>query len=154
MTQFDTKLSAAVAHGGIVEGTMIMTLKGAIAVEFLRDGDRVITRSGACTLRGLSVRTLHETTVVSVKSGALGHNRPESALCLHADQAVVVRDWRAKAVYGSDVAVVPAARLADGDFVRAHKMAEVRLFRLEFDRAEVVIADGVELACAPALIAV
>jgi hypothetical protein len=145
-------IAATDLPGGIVEGTMIMTLKGAIPVDYLRPGDRIITRAGACTLRGMTKRKLDHARIVEVSPGALGHGRPDQPLRLFADQPVVVRDWRAKALYGADCAVVPAARLADGDFIRRTEADHINLFTLEFDRAEIVLADGVELACAPALV--
>lgn len=149
MTHSIMNICTDTSLGGVVEGTCIMTLKGAIAVDFLRAGDRVITRAGAVTLRAVSSRMEQRIDVVHVREGALGHDRPEGRLCLHAEQPVVVRDWRARALYGSDVAIVPAMRLVDGDFIRVETGVTRRVFTLEFDRAEVVIADGVELACAP-----
>jgi hypothetical protein len=54
----------------------------------------------------------------------------------------------AKALYGRDVAMVAAQRLADGDYIRRETVAEVRLFTLRFGRDEVIYAGGLELACA------
>ena len=38
---------------GLERGTKVYTLKGAVPVERLRAGDRIVTRSGAAVLRGL-----------------------------------------------------------------------------------------------------
>lgn len=152
MTRTSACIAADPAVSGILEGTMIMTLKGAIPVQFLRAGDRVITRSGAVTLREITQRRIGSGQVVRVRAGALGHDRPETSLSLFAQQPVVVRDWRAMAIYGAEVAVIPAARLVDGDFIRLEEATDFQVYSLGFDRAEVVIADGVELACAPALV--
>lgn len=141
---------SAKALTGIAMGTRVLTLQGAMAVEYLEPGDRVITRSGARVLRSVDVAVIRNAAVVMVAQGALGHDRPDAPMCLPADQAVMVRDWRAQALYGAAEAAVPAARLVDGEFLRADCCAELRLFRLAFDAAEVVYADGVELAC-PAL---
>lgn len=137
---------------GIAMGTRVMTLQGALPVEFLSPGDRVITRSGARVLRDISVTVLHDADVVQVAAGALGHDRPEAPMCLPAGQPVVLRDWRAQALYGTREAAVPVARLVDGEFLRQTRVAELRLFRLGFDAAEVIYADGVELACQPATV--
>ena len=134
---------------GIALGTRIMTLQGALPVEYLSIGDRVITRSGARALRGLSVCVLRDADIVEVAAGALGHDRPEAPMRLPVAQPVLVRDWRAQALYGTREAMVPVARLVDGEFLRAATASELRLFRLTFDTAEVVYADGVELACEP-----
>ena len=42
------------APAGLASGTEVLTLKGARPVETLRGGDRIITRSGACTLRDMA----------------------------------------------------------------------------------------------------
>lgn len=148
----DTAL-AADAVTGIAMGTRVLTLQGALAVEFLEPGDRVITRSGARVLRGVEVAVIRDVAVVTVAAGALGHDRPDAPMCLPAGQAVMLRDWRAQAMFGAREAAVPAARLVDGEFLCAGRMAELRLFRLVFDAPEVVYADGVELACPVAVVA-
>lgn len=137
---------------GIAQGTRVLTLQGALAVEFLEPGDRVITRAGARVLRRVEVAVVQDAAVVAVAPGALGRDRPDAAIHLPAAQPVVLRDWRAQALFGAPEVAVPVARLADGEFLRLDRVAELRLFRLVFDAAEVVYADGVELACPPALV--
>lgn len=137
---------------GIAMGTRVMTLQGSLPVEFLAPGDRVITRSGARVLRDVAVTVLHDVDVVQLASGALGHDRPDAPMCLPAGQPVMLRDWRAQALYGAREAAVPVARLVDGEFLRQTRLPELRLFRLGFDAVEVVYADGVELACLPATV--
>ncbi len=145
---------AADVATGIALGTRVLTLQGALAVEFLEPGDRVITRAGARVLRAVEISVIRDAQVVTVAAGALGHDRPDVPLCLAADQPVMLRDWRAQTLYGAREVAVPASRLVDGEFLCASRVAELRLFRLVFDGAEVVYADGVELACAaPALVA-
>ncbi len=138
---------------GLALGTRVMTLQGALPVEFLSPGDRVITRGGARVLRAVEVSVLRDVAVVEVAPGALGHDRPEGRLCLPAGQPVLVRDWRAQALYGAAEATVPVARRADGEFLRETRVEELRLFRLRFDAPEIVYADGVELACLPEAVA-
>jgi hypothetical protein len=60
---------------------------------------------------------------------------------------VVVRDWRAKALYHATVAAVPAARLTDGEFILCEHHGAIRLFTLRFEAEEVIWAEGLELAC-------
>ncbi len=45
--------AAQAIPAGIAEGTEVLTLTGSRPIENLRAGDRIITRSGACTLKGL-----------------------------------------------------------------------------------------------------
>lgn len=137
---------------GLLAGTQILTLAGEMPVEYLSPGDRIITRSGARTLRRITARTVQNAHVVCVSAGSLGHDRPGRDLVIGADQLVLVRDWRAKALFGAPQALVPVARLADGQYVRAVTLASAQILTLEFDRAETVYADGVELGC-PAFVA-
>lgn len=152
-TQTAAPLVDAAALTGLAMGTSVLTLQGALPVEYLSVGDRVITRSGARILRGIEVAVLRDADIVTVAPGALGHDRPGAPLCLPAAQAVLLRDWRAQAIYGKAEAAVPASRLVDGEFLRAGRLAELRVFRLVFDAVETVYADGVEVVCRPETIA-
>lgn len=145
--------SRATAPVGLPVGVQVLTLQGAMPVEFLSPGDKVITRSGARSLRAIDVAVIPEAEVVHVSAGALGHDRPGQPLCLPAAQPVLVRDWRAKALFGAATATVPAARLIDGEFLRPGKVPGLRVVRLCFDATETVYADGVEVVCAPQTVA-
>ncbi|MBK6466731.1 MAG: Hint domain-containing protein [Rhodobacter sp.] len=138
---------------GITAGTPVLTLAGELPVQFLAPGDRVITRSGAKVLKDIEVVVVRDAAMVRISASALGHDRPEDDLFVAPSQPILVRDWRAKALYNQDVAMVEAQRLADGDYIRHEVVAEVRLFTLRFERDEVVYAGGLELACAPATVA-
>lgn len=132
---------------GLLLGTAVLTLDGELPVEFLTPGDRIVTRSGARRLRGLGVERLARADLVRIGAGALGHDRPEAELVLGAGQPVLVRGWRAKALFGAAQALVPVARLVDGSYVRREARREAILFTLEFDRDEVIYAGGLELGC-------
>lgn len=148
---FDTAEAVAEAAPlqGITAGTCVLTLEGEMPVQFLAPGDRVITRSGARVLKDIRVTVLRDAAMVRISASALGHERPEEDMFVAPSQPVLVRDWRAKALYGKDVAMVEAQRLADGGYIRKEVVAELRLFTLVFEREEVVYAGGLELACAP-----
>ena len=57
---------------------------------------------------------------------------------------MLVRDWRARALFGEDQALVRADRLADGTFVKRVTAPVLRTFSLAFDQPEVVYAEGTE----------
>jgi hypothetical protein len=143
--------TGALLLGGMAAGTCIRTLDGLLPVEYLEPGDRIVTRSGARRLVAVSVVVRRAHDVVRIRAATLGHDRPESDLRVGPAQGIVVRDWRAQALYGSDMAAIPAARLADGEFVIRERQTEVRLFTLRFAEDEIIWADGLELAC-PAMV--
>ena len=131
---------------GIIAGATVLTLDGDLPVQFLAPGDRVITRSGARTLRAIEVAILTDAPMIRISASALGHDRPVDDMFVAPDQPILIRDWRAKALYGAQTAMVPASQLADGDYIRAELVTEARLFTLYFDADVVIYAGGLELA--------
>jgi hypothetical protein len=138
---------------GMAAGTRIRTLDGVLPVEFLEPGDRIVTRSGARRLVAVSVRRCRVAQVVRLSASTLGHDRPEADLLLGPGQPVIVRDWRARMLYGSEVAAVPSARLTDGEDVLRETRRQVLLYTLRFAEDEVIWAEGVEIACAAVTVA-
>ncbi|SPH17605.1 hypothetical protein DEA8626_01128 [Defluviimonas aquaemixtae] len=134
---------------GIAAGTIVLTLEGAFPVEFLVPGDRVITRTGLCILRDIKVHR-YSGPAIRLRAGALGHDRPDQDLLLPDETPIVLRDWRARALFGAPEVVVPIRRVADGEFVAPTTVLSMRVFDLRFDTAEVVYAEGLELVCEPA----
>lgn len=132
---------------GILAGTMVRTLDGLLPVEYLTPGDRIVTRSGARRLTSISVQARKMVDLVRIRASTLGHDRPEQDLLVSTGQPILIRDWRARAIFGTPVAAIPAARLADGEFVCLETHRHVRLFTLRFDEDEVIYAEGLELAC-------
>ena len=132
---------------GIASGTVVLTLEGALPVDFLSPGDRVVTREGMRVVREIRVHR-YSGPAVCVKAGALGHDRPEQDLVLPEATQVLIRDWRAEALFGTAEAVMPISRLTDGEFIAPTKALSMRLYDLRFDTEQVVYAEGLELACA------
>ncbi len=131
---------------GIASGTVLATLDGYLPVDFLEPGNRVVTREGMRILRAVRVHR-YSGPAVTITASALGHDRPEQDLTLPAETKVLLRDWRAGALYGSDQAMVPASRLVDGEYIAATRVTNMRLYELCFDAPQVVYAEGVELCC-------
>lgn len=134
------------AGTGLLGGTIVLTLDGELPVEYLSPGDRIITRdSGMARLSGL-VRQPATLPLVDFAAGSLGDTRPDRNLTLPTAQRVLVRDWRARALFGAAQALVPAAALVDGEFVRALPARRCVLHQLVFDHPHIVYAGGLELA--------
>jgi len=137
---------AIVQASGFAAGSIVMTLDGEKLVEDLRPGDRVITRdTGMAILNDISTSTLC-TRMVRVQAGSLGHTRPVRDVVLPAGQSILIRDWRAEAMFNARRALVQASQLIDGEFITDEGEAEMTLYALEFDAPHVVYVDGLELA--------
>lgn len=135
--------------GGLPLGTLVMTLDGALPIENLMTGDRIVTRDGARPLRGIAARVVPLARMIRVTDSALGVDRPRADTLLSEDQRVLVRDWRAMAFAGRREAMIPAHRLIDGAFVRRERCVGLRLFTLAFDAPVVVMAAGLDLCALP-----
>jgi Hint domain len=131
---------------GIAQGTVVLTAQGAMPVEYLSPGDKIITRDGLRVLADIAVQVFSG-DAVCVGASTLGHDRPQTDVIMGTDQAILIRDWRAKALYGTAQAMVPAARLADGELIRRTTVSGLRLYRLEFAQPAVIYAGGLELVC-------
>ncbi|PWK61136.1 Hint domain-containing protein [Roseicyclus mahoneyensis] len=136
----------------IAPGTCVLTLDGALPVDHLYPGDRLVTRHGARRIEAIDRVTLAAgTAIVSIAQNALG-GRPERDLWLPAGQRIVIRDWRAKALYGQAQVCIAVGQLVDGEYIRLSELpAEVMAYALRFGRPEVFYADGLELASADRL---
>ncbi len=122
-------------------------MDGEIPVEYLAVGDRVLTRAGARRLVSISVRVVRDAQMVHIGAGTLGHDRPCAETVLPKNQMILIRDWRAKALYGAPQVLVAASRLADGELIRLETVAETRIFTLQFEADAIVYAGGLEVAC-------
>lgn len=141
-------IDADKADNSLVAGTVVFTLDGALPVEYLNPGDKVITRdSGIAVLREVR-RTRRSVALVSVRAGSLGNTRPDRDAIFPASQEILIRDWRAEALFGASQALVPAHRLEDGEFIRPLGMQDVELVSLIFDTPHILYADGLEVASA------
>lgn len=136
------------AQNALVAGTTVLTLDGALPVEFLSPGDRVITRgSGVATLCRVR-HSSRKVALVAVRAGSFGNSRPGEDALFPAEQEILLRDWRASALFGASRALVPLRRLVDGHFVRALPPRRVPLIALGFDTAQIIYGDGLELGSA------
>ena len=144
-------ISGQIDLGGIVRGTTVRTADGDIPVEHLSPGDRVITRnSGAAPLMALEIDTVTE-QAVEFTAGSMNVDCPAQSLILPSSQPVLLRDWRAKVMFGQPQAVTPAGLLVDHGFILDLGERDLALYRLIFERDQVIYAGGLELTSAPIL---
>lgn len=132
---------------GFAEGSIILTLKGEKCVEDLSVGDRIITRDIGMA-RLTAVTPTFSEKAFRVRASVLGHGRPQSDLLLAEGQRVLLRDWRAKAMFGHAEALVPVELLVDGHFIARESGEGVMFYALEFDTPHILYVEGVEVASA------
>ena len=137
------------SDAGLLVGTPVMTLDGALPVEFIAPGDRIVTRRGMRRVVAIEVTQVENARVVSFASDSLGVGRPATAVIVSPNQQIVIRDWRAKVLYDRAEATLPASRLCDGELIRVDILAEARFVTMRFDAPEVIYAGGMEMLCLP-----
>ena len=109
--------------------------------------DAVITRDAGLVRVDAVSRFTRRLAAVRFAAGTLGANRPDQDLILPAGQPVLVRDWRARALFGRSQAMVRAAALIDDEFITRLDARDMTLHQLHFARAHVIYAGGLELGC-------
>lgn len=131
---------------GLMASSIILTLDGEMRVADIQPGQRVITRDSG-TAQVTSVRR-HQIMdrAVRIRAGSLGDTRPDRDVTLPAGQGVLVRDWRAQALFGAAQAMVPASRLIDGEFITDLGLTSMTIYEIEFDRPHILYVDGLEVA--------
>lgn len=131
---------------GLLRDTVVLTRSGEVLVQDIRAGHLIITR-GAGLVRVQDVachRVLMQ--AISIAAGSLGDTRPDTDIILPADQQILIRDWRAQALFGLDQALVSASSLVDGEFIRDLGQQNVNLYSVKLERPQVIYAGGLEVA--------
>ncbi|MDP5336067.1 MAG: Hint domain-containing protein [Paracoccaceae bacterium] len=137
----------------LVAGTIVLTAEGAIPVELLGPGDRIITRNaGMVRLSGI---TFHQRAgdFLTIAAGALGPQMPRTDTVVATEQPILLRAALAMAASGQPSCLLPA-----GDLPRACpglqglallRGIEMTMVQLQLDAMQIVYADGLETLCAP-----
>ncbi len=130
---------------GLMAQSIVLTRNGETPAGDIKPGDHVITRdTGMAVVAAVRKRTLRA-PAVTIAAGSLGDTRPDRDMTLPAGQPVLVRDWRAQALFGARQAMVAAGRLVDGEFIRDAGVIEMTLCEIIFERDHVLYADGLEV---------
>jgi len=132
-------------------GTKIATLRGEVAVETLRPGDKVITRdngiqelvwSGTRTLSAAELMQSPNLQPVLVRAGSLGPSIPEQDLLLSPNHRLLMSGPEA-ALHFADVEVFAAAKhLTDKAGIDAVQSYGVTYIHLMFARHQVILSNG------------
>lgn len=136
------------AGSALAAGTRVLTLRGALPVERLQPGDRLITRTGAQPLGALHAAPAR--WLIRFAAATLGDDRPAADLLVTPETPLLLRDWRARALGGQVPALIPAGRLVDGAYVRRESGAGRRVWHLDCGSPAVIYAGGAELGLTPA----
>ncbi len=122
------------------KGTRILTPRGEIAVETLREGDLVITAEGEdAPIKWIGTRKLdlrrhahpQKAQPIRISAGAISHNVPSRDLFLSPDHALYLHDH-----------LVPAKALVNRMSVTQENWQSVSYYHIELDQHAVIFAEG------------
>ncbi len=125
-------------------GTRILTARGALEIENLREGDLVQTFDCGfqpiCWIGSTLVPGQGKNTPIEIRSGALGNSR---TLRVSPQHRMLLQDVRLNLLYAESEALAPAKYLVDGVNIRAAECPEVEYFHMMFDAHQIVFAEGI-----------
>ena len=137
-------------------GVRVMTLRGEIAVETLRVGDRVVTLSGnGTTLKPVTRigrvevdldrhRQPLQAAPVRIRAGAFEPGMPIRDLLVSPDHGVSVENHDGRRV------LVPALNLVNGaTILREQPRGQVSYFQVELEAHDILMADGMAVETTP-----
>ena len=147
----------APAGGGVIcftPGTRIATPYGAVPVEELREGDRVLTKdngpqailwTGARRMSGARLHTTPALRPIRISAGAFGIDRPDDALLVSPEHRMLVTGRAARALFNTPEVLVAARDLVNGTTVRQEaRLKEIIYVHLLLESHQVIWANGVE----------
>ncbi|MCI2398656.1 Hint domain-containing protein [Aliiroseovarius subalbicans] len=132
---------------GLAAGCSVLTLDGELPVEFLHAGDRIVTvDQGKVRLRAISARPVWKSDLVRINPRALAPTTNAPDIWIAAHQPLLIRDWRAKVMFGRTRALVPANRMLDGEHIRRERdEVQTTLFQLHFDETHLLRVAGIDM---------
>jgi hypothetical protein len=135
---------ASRAMSGIGPGTPVMTPDGLIPAGRLAPGDRIVTYDrGVVRLDHVGICHVPARAALLVRPRVLDPADETPDMVIAAAQRLLLRDWRARAMFGTGRALVRASRLVDGSYIaRLTGAAPMPLVVLGFAGAEHVIQLG------------
>ncbi len=125
-------------------GTKLRTASGNVCVEDLKVGDMVMTRDhGPQPVRWIGSRTVAAAGTLApvvIREGALGNT---GELVVSPCHRMMLNDWRAEAMVGSQEVLVAARDLVgQNDGMAVREGGTVEYFHVMFDRHEIIFAEG------------
>ncbi len=134
-------------------GTRIRTADGDVPVEYLSEGDRILTRDdgpqevlwiGHRRISGARLYAMPELRPVRIRAGALGIDRPDGGdLIVSPQHSMLITGPKAQALFNTPEVLVAAQDLIDDRRVHVdHSLREVTYYHLLLERHEVVWANG------------
>jgi hypothetical protein len=136
-------------------GTRLRTDRGAVAIEDLGVGDRLLTRddgpqrvmwTGQRRMSGARLFALPDQRPIRLRTAALGADRPDGDLVVSPEHRVLVSGAGTRDLWGEAEVLVRAGDLLGGEGVSVdHSLRETWYIHLMLERHQVIWANGLEV---------
>ena len=132
-------------------GTLISTAKGAVPVQDLKVGDKVITRdNGLQTIRWVGAKTMEGRHLLDnqhlrpilIRKGSLGRDLPERDMKVSPNHRMLVANERTSLLFEEREVLVAAKHLIDHKGIQQIDVVGTTYIHMLFDHHEVILADG------------
>ncbi|WP_055688140.1 Hint domain-containing protein [Litoreibacter arenae] len=124
-------------------GTLIETEHGAVEVQFLQPGDKVLTRDAGLQeltwTGGRRVEACGDLAPIVITKGALGNTRD---LIVSPQHRMLLEGWQAQLWFGEDEVLVKAKDLVNDTTIYVREGGKVNYHHILFDAHQVVYAEG------------
>lgn len=143
--------------GGVIcftPGTIIDTLDGRVPVEYLQEGDLVLTKDngpqevqwiGRRRMTGARLFAMPHLRPIRIRSESLGVLRPDQELLVSPEHRMLVKGPLARALFNTPEVLVSAQEMVNGkDIFVDHALKEVTYIHVLLPQHEVVWANNVE----------
>ncbi len=124
-------------------GTLITTKRGAIPIEYLLPGDKILTMdNGYKSVRWLGNRTVRATgknAPIHIPAGALGNQRD---LVVSPNHRMWMRSAEAELMLGDHEVLIPAKFLVGHNGITQQRGGLIGYHHMLFDQHEIVFAEG------------
>lgn len=139
-TELTAETTGVVCFGA---GTLITTMRGAVPIEYLLPGDKVLTMdNGYKQVRWLGNRTVRATgknAPIHIPAGALGNERD---LVVSPNHRMWLRSAEAELLLGDHEVLVPAKFLVGFFGISQQRGGLIGYHHMLFDQHEIVFAEG------------
>lgn len=151
----ERRAQSAVPTAGIAPGAKVRTLHGERMIETLSTGDWLVDHNGTrIQLASITCSPAPAASLVRIAPDALTDGRGgqrKSPLVVSFQQALMVKGWLARAMFGRDQALVPAFSLVDGELIRPMESAvNMPIFQLRTRTPRLIRIEGLDLLATPA----
>jgi hypothetical protein len=132
-------------------GTVVATPRGEVPVEYLRPGDKVVTRDnglqeirwcGAIELCQFDMHANPHLRPILIRQGSLGNGLPERDILVSPNHRVLVANERTSLYFDEHEVLVAAKHLVGAKGISQIDSAGTTYLHFMFDRHQVVLSNG------------